>query len=174
MSRAARTLELEMSETPQETLNRWLLNDGIGIPMLGAPPEVRDAIRAVLTQLRQWKAVPSAMRESVFPEIGDTPVAVTASVVLLDMRREKAEAERDALRIEIERLRSGAVIRASLDAVVLAERRREKAEAALRELDEYVQIHLSNRGSIITAAVTRIRAVIKAALRDAAPAEEPK
>ena len=37
-----------MSETPQETLDQWLLSDGIGVAMLGAPIEVRQAIRVVL------------------------------------------------------------------------------------------------------------------------------
>jgi len=37
-----------MSETPRETLDQWLLSDGIGVAMLGAPIEVRQAIRVVL------------------------------------------------------------------------------------------------------------------------------
>ena len=77
-----------------------------------------------------------------------------------------AEQEWIALRAEVERLRSGAVIRASLDAVVLAERRREKAEAALREIEQATRDIPEQNCAIVNQ-------IARAALRDTAP-EEPR
>jgi hypothetical protein len=79
-----------MSETPKETLTRWLLHDGIGISMLGAPPEVREAIRAVLASEFYWREEARRFcQDSIFHQ----------------EQRFKAEAERDELRVEVERLR---------------------------------------------------------------------
>jgi len=69
-----------MSEQePQETIHRWLLNDGIGIAMLGAPVEVREAIRAVLAKSEAEERVTNDYR----------------------VRLDRAEAERDALADEL-------------------------------------------------------------------------
>jgi hypothetical protein len=73
-----------MSETPQETLEKWLAGRGLG--WSGTSPEVREAIRAVLAERDEWRDIAKAEGA--------------------DEEHERAlVAERDALRAEVERVK---------------------------------------------------------------------
>jgi len=77
-----------MSETPQEIVTRWLDE---GSAVLTTPPEIRDAIRAVLDELEEYHS------EGMVP----------ANAWAYDLGRLKqAEASRDALRAVVARLQT--------------------------------------------------------------------
>ena len=135
-----------MSETPQSTVTRWL-DDGSAV--LTTPPEVREAIRAVLESEAYWEK--EALRYHQNSDFHQE-------------QRMKAEAERDTLRAEVSKMRTAtaqaairsarrvfaptdeigdaraeaadhaAVARGRLDTIAEVEARAEKAEAALRKL----------------------------------------
>lgn len=46
-----------------------------------------------MAELERWRSIPAAMREHGFPEIGDTPIAVTASIALLQEKLAEAQAD---------------------------------------------------------------------------------
>ena len=80
-----------MSETPNEIVTRWLDE---GSAVLTTPPEIREAIRAVLARVKQLEEI-------------DTQCVLDA-----ESMRDKAWAERDALRrrvVEVERAAAEAV-----------------------------------------------------------------
>ena len=86
-----------MSETPQERIEKWLAEvTGWGQEVVGqfAPAEVRDAIRAVLADTSEYE-------RGRAEEYGRTCQERKRWETLL----QQAEAERDALRVEVERLR---------------------------------------------------------------------
>jgi hypothetical protein len=76
-----------MSETPQETIHRWLLRDGIGIAMLGAPVDVREAIRAVLAENEKWQRAIQVQANAV-RVIGAKERAEYVATQTLDSQRE--------------------------------------------------------------------------------------
>ena len=91
-----------MSETPQETLTTYL-HRGYIKGTLG-PGEVREAIRAVLDLVRvQYEANEEMTRLLTDAQADVSQMEGVARGYML--AAEKAEAERDALRAEVERLR---------------------------------------------------------------------
>ena len=109
----------EQEQTPRERVQEWLSGDHEGIAMYGATREVREAIRAVLADLAAWPGKWNATLDREARWI---------------QKLTEAEAERDALRAEVEQLKCSVT-----DAVDEADKhkaRAERAEAALREIEK--------------------------------------
>ena len=83
-----------MSETPQSTVTRWLDE---GSAVLTTPPEIREAIRAVLAEDTSLKLANEQYVEQRNQALREQEATF--------LRMEKAEAERDTLKLELEKLR---------------------------------------------------------------------
>jgi len=95
-----------MSETPQERVSRWLNDPLVDL----ADTEIREAIRALLAENAGSRRAQSDCVKlgqfigSTLDGMGERDSAAD-QMARMRLRAEKAEAERDALRAEVERLR---------------------------------------------------------------------
>jgi len=85
-----------MRETPQETLEQWLA-EGSFVKGQYLPPEIREAIRALLAEDTSLKLANEQYVEQRNQALREQEATF--------LRMEKAEAERDTLKLELEKLR---------------------------------------------------------------------
>lgn len=91
-----------MSETPQEILQAWLVSDHAPWPF-----QVREAIRAVLAQLRQAEILGDQAEQELEQAEAEVErlrekLGRTMSVTSLTRRVEQAEAEVERLRLQVQ------------------------------------------------------------------------
>ena len=53
--------------------------------------EWKERADQFMAELENWRSIPAVMRENGFPKIGDTPIAVTASIALLQEKLAELE-----------------------------------------------------------------------------------
>ena len=112
-------------------------------------------------ELARWRGVPEAMREHGFPEIGDAPIAVTATVAMLVV-------ERDEARAEVKKYHDALVARHGVGPVVLLEELDVSRDEVARLEGEVVRLSgetatLWNEWSAACDEVARLEAVARTA-----------